>query len=200
VPLASTIRTCLGGDFGAAITPARSGAEPARFFILSEAGLPSAGVLVILYAELFLEVFSLAAVVAIVAVLFRHAGMVVVTLTSLVGGYAAVVLGIGGLAVFLSRRNANGPPPPWARRLRLHAGRWRTIQRALRKLRATIDSVERVNPGAATSAFLASVVHVGIRLTVLPALVLTSAAAVPLAPLALWPLGFLYGAAVVPAP
>jgi uncharacterized membrane protein YbhN (UPF0104 family) len=30
--------------------------------------------------------------------------------------------------------------------------------------------------------------------------VLTSVATVPLAPLALWPLGFLYGAAVVPAP
>jgi uncharacterized membrane protein YbhN (UPF0104 family) len=37
---------------------------------------------------------------------------------------------------------------------------------------------------------------------VLPALVLTSAAGAgtPAAPLALWPLGFLYGAAVVPAP
>ncbi len=52
----------------------------------------------------------------------------------------------------------------------------------------------------AIASFLASVVHVGVRLTVLPALVLTSAAAVPLAPLALWPLGFLYGAAVVPVP
>jgi uncharacterized membrane protein YbhN (UPF0104 family) len=30
--------------------------------------------------------------------------------------------------------------------------------------------------------------------------VLTSVASAPLAPLALWPLGFLYGAAVVPAP
>lgn len=198
--LGTAARTCLGGDFGAAITPARSGAEPARFFILSEAGLPSAGVLVILYAELFLEVFSLAAVVLAVALVFRHAGAVVVTLTSLVGGYAAVVLGIGAVAILLSRRNSSGPPPRWARRLRLHAGRWRTLQRALRKLRATIDSVERINPRAAVSAFLASVVHVGIRLTVLPALVLTSAAAVPLAPLALWPLGFLYGAAVVPAP
>ncbi|MDB4878966.1 MAG: putative rane protein [Gemmatimonadetes bacterium] len=198
--LGTAVRTCLGGDFGAAITPARSGAEPARFFILSEAGLPSAGVLVILYAELFLEVFSLAAVVIVVAMVFRHAGTVVLTLTSLVGGYAAVVLGIGAVAVLLSRRNANGPPPRWARRLRLHAGRWRTIQRALRKLRATTDSVEHVAPGAAVSAFLASVVHVAIRLTVLPALVLTSVPDVPLAPLALWPLGFLYGAAVVPAP
>ncbi len=198
--LSTATRTCLGGDFAAAITPARSGAEPARFFVLAEAGLPSSSILVILYAELFLEVFSLAAVVIAVALVFRHAGAVVFTLAGMVGAYAAVIIGIGALALFLSRRNANGPPPRWARRLRLHAGRWRTIQRALRKLRATIDSVEHVKRGAALSAFLASVVHVGIRLTVLPALVLTSVPSAPLAPLALWPLGFLYGAAVVPAP
>ncbi len=198
--LSAAARTCLGGDFAAAITPARSGAEPARFFVLSETGLPSSSVLVILYAELFLEVLSLAAVVFCVAVIFRHAGSVLVTLVSVVGAYAAVILGIGALALFLSRRNANGPPPRWARRLRLHAGRWRTVQRALRKLRATVDSVERIHRPAAFGAFLASFVHVAIRLTVLPALVLTSVASAPLAPLALWPLGFLYGAAVVPAP
>src|SRR5258705_2402744 len=59
--LGTAVRTCLGGDFGAAITPARSSAEPARFFILAESGLASSSVLVILYAELFLEGFSLAA-------------------------------------------------------------------------------------------------------------------------------------------
>jgi hypothetical protein len=200
ITLGTAVRTCLGGDFGAAITPARSGAEPARFFILAESGLTASSVLVVLYAELFLEVFSLAAVVIAVAVIFRHAGAVVLTLTSLVGGYAAVILGIGALAIFLSRRNASGPPPRWAQRLRLHGARWSMVQGALLKLRTTIDSVESIDPRAAISAFLASVVHVGIRLTVLPALVLTSAASAPLAPLALWPLGFLYGAAVVPVP
>ena len=200
LPLGTAIRTCLGGDFGAAITPARSGAEPARFFILAESGLASSSVLVILYAELFLEVFSLAAVVLAVAIVFRHAGAVVLTLVGLVGTYAAVVLGVGAVALFLSRRNASGPPPRWARRLRLHSGRWRTIQRALRKLRATIDSVEHVDAKPAIASFLASVVHVAVRLTVLPSLVLTSVASAPLAPLALWPLGFLYGAAVVPVP
>jgi uncharacterized protein (TIRG00374 family) len=198
--LGTAARTCLGGDFAAAITPARSGAEPARFFVLSESGLKASSVLVILYAELFLEVFSLAAVVLVVAVVFRHAGVVVATLVSMVGGYAAVILGIGGVALYLSRRNASGPPPRWAQRLRLTGGRWRTIQTALVKLRATIDSVEHVDTRPAIYAFLASVVHVGIRLTVLPALVLTSVSTAPLAPLALWPLGFLYGAAVVPAP
>jgi glycosyltransferase 2 family protein len=200
ITLGTATRTCLGGDFGATITPARSGAEPARFLILSESGLPSPSVLVILYAELFLEVFSLATVVAVVAIVFRHAGVVVATLVSMVGGYAAVILGIGALAIFLSRRNAHGPPPRWAMRLRLHGGRWRTIQKALLKLRETIDSVEHVDVRPAMYAFFASVVHVGIRLTVLPALVLTSISTAPLAPLALWPLGFLYGAAVVPAP
>src|SRR6476620_1760469 len=92
LPLTPATRTCLGGDFAAAITPARSGAEPARFFVLAEAGLASSSILIILYAELFLEVFSLAAVVLAVAVVFRHAGAVVLTLTGLVGTYAAVIL------------------------------------------------------------------------------------------------------------
>jgi glycosyltransferase 2 family protein len=200
ISLGTAARTCLGGDFGAAITPARSGAEPARFFILAESGLTSASALVILYAELFLEVFSLAAVVLVVGIVFRNAGTVVVTLVGLVGMYATVILGIGALALFLSRRNVGGPPPRWARRLRLHAGRWRTVQRVLRRLRSTVDSVERVNRGPAICAYLASIVHVAIRLAVLPALVLTSAPSAQIAPLALWPLGFLYGAAVVPVP
>jgi hypothetical protein len=198
--LGTAARTCLGGDFAAAITPARSGAEPARFFVLSESGLRPSSVLVILYAELFLEVFSLAAVVAVVAFAFRDAGVVLAALVSMVGGYAAVVLGIGAVALYLSRRNPTEAPPRWAQRLRLTGGRWRTIQTALVKLRATIDSVEYVHTRPAVYAFLASVVHVGIRLTVLPALVLTSVPTASLAPLALWPLGFLYGAAVVPAP
>jgi uncharacterized protein (TIRG00374 family) len=198
--LGTAVRTCLGGDFGAAITPARSGAEPARFLVLRESGLRASSVLVILYAELFLEAFSLGAVVLGVALVFRDAGVVLATLVSMVGGYAAVILGIGATALYLSRRDPEGPPPPWARRFRLTGGRWRTIQIALVKLRATIDSVEHVDVRPAVYAFLASVVHVGIRLTVLPALVLTSVSTAPLAPLALWPLGFLYGAAVVPAP
>ncbi len=198
--LSTAIRTSLGGDFAAAITPARSGAEPARYFVLAESGMPKASVLVVLYAELFLEVLSLAAVVLVVAVVFRNAGAVLVTLVSMVLLYSGVIIGIGALALFLSRRNITGPPPRWALRLRLHGKRWHIIQRALGKLRSTVDSVERVRMGAAVSAFLASCVHVAIKLTVLPALVLTSVSAAPLAPLALWPLGFLYGAAVVPAP
>lgn len=197
--LSTAFRTSLGGDFAAAITPARSGAEPARFFILRESGLPASSALVILYAELFLEVLSLAAVVIIVALVFPHAGAVIVTLASMAALYTSAILGFGALALFIARRNAE-EPPHWAVRLRLTGGRWLVIQRAVKRLRDTIDSVEHVNRGAAFAAFSASFVHVAIRLFVLPALVLTSVPDAPIAPLALWPLGFLYGAAVVPAP
>jgi hypothetical protein len=76
VPLGfgAALRTCLGGDFGAAVTPARSGAEPARYLVLTEARVPAAGRLLILFAELVLEMFSLAAVVLVLAVAFRGAG------------------------------------------------------------------------------------------------------------------------------
>ena len=51
----TSLRVSLGGDFGGSITPARSGAEPARFLILRESGLPVADSLMILFLVLFLE-------------------------------------------------------------------------------------------------------------------------------------------------
>jgi glycosyltransferase 2 family protein len=200
LPFVTAVRTSLGGDFGAAITPARSGAEPARYLILAEAKLAPASVLLILFAELLLEALSLAVVVAIVAVVFHDAGAVLGALVGVVGGYSMFVLAIGALGLLLSRRGASGPPPRWALRLRLHSGRWRVVQRWLRQVRRTVDQVKDVDLAPAGLAFLASIVHVAVRLTVLPALVLTTVAGLPLAPLALWPFSFLYGVVVVPVP
>jgi uncharacterized membrane protein YbhN (UPF0104 family) len=122
-------------------------------------------------------------------------------LVGVVGGYAAFVLGIAALAILLSRRGVGETPPPWAARLGLRAGRWRVIQRWLGHVRTTVEAVRNVDLRWATASFFASVVHVGMRLCVLPAIVLPAVSEpVPLAPLALWPLGFLYGVAIVPAP
>src|SRR3954462_2974753 len=115
----TSVRTSLAGDFGASITPARSGAEPARFLVLAEAGITPSDAFVVLYAELFLEMLSLATVVAIVAVVFRHAGMVLGALVGVVGLYSVFVLGIAAVAVMLSRRPVRVDPPPWARRVRI---------------------------------------------------------------------------------
>src|SRR3954464_4750659 len=76
LPFFTSMRACLAGDFGASLTPARSGAEPARFLVLAESGIPPSQVLVVLYVELFLEMISLAAVVIGVAIVFHDAGPV----------------------------------------------------------------------------------------------------------------------------
>lgn len=196
----TALRTTLAGDFGASITPARSGAEPARFLVLAEAGIPTPSALVVLYAELFLEALSLGTVVIVVAIVFRHAGVVLGALVGVVGGYAGFVIGLAVLAIVLSRRHVDGAAPRWAERLWLGGKRWEVIQRWLAQIRTTVDSVKRIDMRWAFGAYLMSVMHVAMRLCVLPALVLGAGADAPLAPLALWPLGLLYGAAVVPAP
>ena len=196
----TALRTTLAGDFGASITPARSGAEPARFLVLAEAGVPTPSALVVLFAELFLEALSLATVVIVVAIVFRHAGMVLGALVGVVGAYSGFVIGIATIAVVLSRRHVNDAPPTWALRLGLGGRRWDVIQRWFSQVRSTVDSVRGIDMRWAVAAYSMSVIHVAMRLCVLPALVLGAGANAPLAPLALWPLGLLYGAAVVPAP
>ena len=202
LPFLTSLRTSLGGDFGASIPPARIGAEPARFLILAEAGIPASSAMVILYAELFLEMLSLVIVVAAIAFAFDASGRATAAMIGVIGGYAAFVIGLGILGFVLSRRRLNGgDPPPWARRLRLHGKRWATVQAWLARIRLTIEAFKTMQRGWAALALLASVIHVGVRLTVLPMIVYTaSSAAVPLDPLVVWPLGIIYGAGVVPAP
>ena len=203
VTFSTSLRTCVGGDLGAAITPARTGAEPARFLILAEGGVKPADALMILFMELFLEMLSLAFIAFVLAFVFQGAGPVLGTLLGMIGGYAGVVLGLGAFGVILAHRNAHGPPPDWALRLRLHAGRWRVIQLQLRQLRTSIEHVQHARVGMMAASFVASLVHVGVRLTILPLIVFSLGDPnidAHLANLVLWPLAILYGGAIAPAP
>ncbi len=195
-----SLRTCLGGDFAAAITPGRSGAEPARFVILADAGVRPAHTLVILFTELFLELISLAVMAVVLAVVFRGGGPVVAAMTTVIGGYATFVLGVGAVGYLLAHRSSNGPPPALVRRVGLHAGHWRAVQRVLRHLRASLLAVRDARLGPMLASLGFSVLHVFGKLAVLPPLVWAVAPDVPLADLVLWPLVFLYGGAIAPAP
>ncbi len=201
----TAVRVCLGGDFAAAITPARSGAEPARFLVLAESGMAAAGRVVVLFLELFLEMCSLALVCLLLAFFFRGRGASIAGLLGLVGGYSTAVLGAGAIGLLLARNSANGPPPAWAKRIGLHAGRWRGVQRTLRQLRQSVQSLKTAKPGLMFIAFLGSVVHVLFKVATLPILVYLGDRSFPLsmdtlAPLVLWPLALFYGGVVVPAP
>jgi uncharacterized protein (TIRG00374 family) len=194
-------RTSLGGDFAASITPARVGAEPARYLILTKSGMDASDSMVILYLELFLEMISIAVVAVAIGLLFDSSNRSVVAMVGVVGAYAAFVLGLGVVGYLLSRRNFGEEPPTWARRIRLLGKRWEIVQRWVGRVRMTVDSFKEMHYGWAALSLAASITHVAVRFTVLPALVYSATREqVPLAPLVIWPLGIIYGAGVVPAP
>jgi uncharacterized protein (TIRG00374 family) len=200
LPFGVATRTILGGDFAASITPSRSGSEPARFLVLKEGGVPMAGAVLILFLELFLEMLSLMIATAIFAVIWWESAGVVSTIMVTVGIYAAVVLSTGALGVTLARRRAHGPPPSWAAWFGLGAGRWRKVQMSLRQLRSSVGSLRGAHRGLMTAALGFSVLHVLARLLPLPVIMYSYGDRSGLAPLILWPLALLYGAAVAPAP
>ena len=198
----TSFRTSLGGDFAASITPARVGAEPARYLILSKSGLDASDTMVVLYLELFLEMISIAIVAVTIGLVFStSSNRSVFAMVGVVGGYATFVLGLGVIGYLLSRRNFGEQPPTWALRIRLHGKRWEIVQRWVGRVRMTVDSFKEMHYGWAALSLLASITHVAVRFTVLPAIVYSATTArVPLAPLVVWPLGIIYGAGVVPAP
>jgi glycosyltransferase 2 family protein len=199
----TALRMSLGGDFGAAITPSRSGAEPARFLVLAEAGCTPAGILLVLFTELVLETISLVLIALLVLGVFGFEGRAPASIAGLVGGYAATVLAVGAGGYLLARHAANGPPPAWARALRLNPSRWRTVQRALRSLRDGVTGLRHANLALMTGSLAASVGHILARLAILPAIVVglgVPLANVDVARLVTWPIVLLYGGAAAPAP
>jgi uncharacterized protein (TIRG00374 family) len=195
------VRMGLGGDFGSAITPARSGAEPSRFLILVESGVRPGSAALILFAELFLEGIALAVVAAVLVLTFRTgsgtASSVAGTVVTYTGG--VVVLGIVGAV--LAKRYAHGPPPPVVRSVGLHAGHWRAVQRLLRQLRDGITGLRVARRRYLAGSLLMSVLHIAVRLSILPVLLWgLGVRDAPRDQLLLWPLVLLYGGAAVPAP
>ena len=67
LPMRPALRATIGGDFGGAITPSRSGTEPARFLLLSEAKVGAGNAVVVIFTELALEIAGLV-VLALAAV------------------------------------------------------------------------------------------------------------------------------------
>ncbi len=195
----TALRVSLGGDFGASITPARAGAEPARFLVLAESGVATAPALLILFFELALELVSLVLFCAFLA-FFTVGGAQAGGMIGVIGGYSVFIIGIAGAAIVLSGRKTIGPPPRWLRALGIHAGRWRAIRRALHHIRTLVDGLRHARVGAMLVAFVLSMAHVALRLAVLPALIYGSGIAAPLTPLIVWPLLLLYGGAIAPAP
>jgi uncharacterized protein (TIRG00374 family) len=195
----TSLRTNLGGDFGGGITPSRSGSEPARFLILSEARMAPTAAILLLFSEIFQEMLSVLVIAVVLALVFSGSGAIVGGVLSVACAYSVFVIAVGYGGYRLTSK-ANGPPPRWALALRLNPGRWRRIQTGLRALRERLASLRKARLGMFGWATALSGLHVLARLSVLPAIVFSYDRSVELAPLVLWSLALLYGANAAPAP
>lgn len=199
LPIGTAARATLGGDFATAITPARVGAEPARFLVLREAGVPTARALLVLFLELFVELISLVVIAGLLLAVLPASGALK-GVAAMVGGYTTVILGLGAVAWLVSRRRAHGPPPRWARRLGVGAGRWRRVQISLRHLRDSVEALQHARWRIMAGSLACSIAHIGGRLMTLPIIIAAFGVKVDPTALVLWPLVLLYGGALIPAP
>ena len=196
----TSLRVSLGGDFGGSITPARSGAEPARFLILRESGLPVADSLMILFLELFLEMVSLATLAVGLAFALGSSSAEVRGLVGMVVAYSTFVIGAGFIGYTAAQRWGNGPPPGLARRFNLDGERWHVVQRSLRHLRDNVTKLRTARWWLLGASLTFSLLHVLMRLSVLPIVVYALGVRTSLGPLVLWPLAIIYGGAAAPVP
>jgi len=197
--ISTSFRTNIGGDFGAGITPSRSGSEPARFLILSEARMRPTASILLLFTEMFIEMISMLVIAIALALVFPDAGRIVGGVFIVAAAYSVFVIVLGYAGFALSRR-ASGPPPRGARAIGLNAERWRRIQTGLRELHDRVSTVRTANRGLLVWASALSIVHILARLAVLPALVMSYDRSIEIAPLLLWSLALMYGANAAPAP
>ena len=197
--IATSFRTNIGGDFGAGITPSRSGSEPARFLILSEAKMRPTASILLLFMEMFIEMVSMVFIAIMLALIFPHSGRIVGGVFMVAVAYTVFVSVLGYAGFALSRR-ALGPPPRWARMVGLNASRWGKVQGGLRELHSRVVTVRTADRRLIAWASLLSVLHILARLAVLPMLVMSYDRTVEIAPLLLWSLALMYGANAAPAP
>jgi hypothetical protein len=196
----TALRVSLGGDFGGAITPARSGAEPARFVVLREFGVPTAHALVILFLELALEMLSLGLLAVVLALAFSGSTTEVRSLVGVVAAYAAFVIGGGAIGYMSAQRWSDGPAPSWVGRLGVSQARWLHIQRSLRALRDNVAGMRHARWWVLGAALASSILHIVVRLAVLPIVVYSLGARGALGPLVLWPMAITYTGVLAPAP
>jgi uncharacterized protein (TIRG00374 family) len=195
----TSLHVNLGGDFGAGITPSRSGSEPTRFLILSEARMRPTSAILLLFTEMFTEMVSVLVIAIGLALLYPDSGRIVAGVLWVACCYSAFVLGLGYTGLAVAKR-ASGPPPRWARALGLNAGRWRRVQLGLRHIRERVATVRHANRRLMLGAMFFSLLHILARLAVLPVLVSSYDQTIPFGPLLLWPLALYYGGNVTPAP
>jgi glycosyltransferase 2 family protein len=186
----------LAGDAAAAVTPSRVGSDPAKLYMLAHAGHPLGTGASFVAGEMIAEVLMLTLVCAVLAAGFPSFRLPALGALS----YAAVVLVSTSTLLVAGRSMRRRPLPGWLARVRLSPARWRAFRYAAVSFYRRTTRLRAMPPAAIAAVLLATLLHMGGRLAVLPLLASAVAPAAPTGMLVVWPLLFLYAGALLPPP
>lgn len=196
VPLAIATMAQLAGDGGGAVTPSRSGSDPAKALILSRRGLRGGHIGALLVGEVVAEAVLLP-VCALILVLWLESVSLTAMAASLSWSVAALTL--VGVAVWLAPTR-DSSAPRLLQRVGVTGPRWERLVTIAADFRQAAGALKRISPVRLSLLAAATVGHIGARLLVLPALAGSGFAADNLAELLGWPFFLLYGAPLIPIP
>ena len=196
VPLLLATLAQLAGDGGGAVTPSRSGSDPAKALILSRHGIRGGHIGALLVGEVVAEA-ALLPVCALILFLLLDG----VSLTAMVASlsWSVAALSLVGVAVWLAPTR-DSSAPGLLRRLGVTGPRWERLVAIAADFRQAAGALKRISPVRLTLLAAATVGHIGARLLVLPALAGSGFASENLAELLGWPFFLLYGAPLIPVP
>lgn len=194
--LVGACATQLVGEAAAAVTPSRSGSDPARLLALRRLGvdLPGGGAMMV--GEMVVEAVALAVAVLLLVLLVPGIGIPTAGIALYVVGSLTVATGIVGLAAGGGRRRL----PRVLRWLGLGRRGWTWIRAGARRFRREVRELSRASRSLAAGAVGLSIARVALRLSFLPLLVAPFAPDAHLGPLVEWPLLLLYTMSVLPPP
>ena len=195
IPLTASTLAHIAADGAGAVTPARSGSDPAKALILSRRGVRGGHIGALLVGEAVSEAAILLPFTAVLALALD------VPPAAMTGplAWAATALTLVALAVRLAP-SRHSRAPRLLKRLRLSGERWSRIATVAADFREAAGALRRITRGHLALLVLATAGHIAARLLTLPALAGPAATLANPGPLLAWPFFLLYGGALIPAP
>ncbi len=195
VPILYATMAQLAGDGAGAVTPSRSGSDPAKALILARHGIRGGHIGALLVGEAVSEA-TLLPLCALVLVLSLDVSLTAMGATL---SWSVVSLTLVGLAVRLAP-NRDSTAPRLLQRLGVTGARWDRVVTVAADFRQAAGALRRMSPVHILLLAGATLGHIAARLVTLPALAGHEIAAENLPELLSWPFFLLYGAPLIPAP
>ena len=195
VPIMRATMAQLAGDGAGAVTPSRSGSDPAKALILSRHGIRGGHIGALLVGEAVSEA-TLLPICALVLALSLDVPLTAMLATL---SWSVVSLTLVGLAVRLAPTR-DSTAPRLLQRLGVTGARWERVVAVAADFRQAAGALRRISPVHLVLLAAATLGHIAARLVTLPALVGPGIASDNLAELLGWPFFLLYGAPLIPAP